>query len=587
VSTGEGNEELLARWRAAWPDALVHWSKYTRLHDPLLCGSTVEAATAGLTGSFAMIRLADKSIVVDLAQVRELELESYPVEILAHEIGHHVLAPGTLIDHFRLLARIRGGLPTLEAHAPLVANLFTDLLINDRLQRQSGLRMADVYRHIRARHGAAKSQGELWSLYMGIYEALWSLERGSLGGPTSDDRRIGDAWLGARLVRVYARDWLVGGSRFAALVLPYLVEDATGASIASLLHDTKTAGEGSAPVGVSDIDPGELDDAIHPSQDRAVTGEIEASGPSEPPRESSSSRGRSGGQRREPFEYGEILRAAGVRLSDAEIACRYYREQALPHLVRFPLRRRSRSAEPQLEGLEPWDPGDPFDQIDWLQSLAQSPMPVPGVTTVRRSYGEEPGSESSFDPVDLDLYVDSSGSMPNPQKQLSYLALAGAIVALSALKAGARVQVTLWSGKQQFVSTDGFVRNEHEVLRVLTGFFGGATAFPIHKLRDTYAARGRDQRAVHILQISDDGISTMFDQDERGNSGWDVSARALRAARGGGTMALNLYREYDWMKPARDQGWVIERVTDHSQLLDFARSFSRRHFDTTQVRRAA
>src|SRR5262249_25081960 len=162
---------------------------------------------------------------------------------------------------------------------------FTDLLINDRLQRQSGLRMADVYRHIRARHGAAKSQGELWSLYMGIYEALWSLERGSLGGPTSDDRRIGDAWLGARLVRVYARDWLVGGSRFAALLLPYLVEDATGAPIASLLHDTKTAGEGSAPVGVSDIDPGELDDAIHPSQDRAVTGEIEASGPSEPPRE--------------------------------------------------------------------------------------------------------------------------------------------------------------------------------------------------------------------------------------------------------------------------------------------------------------
>ena len=42
-------------------------------------------------------------------------------------------------------------------------------------------------------------------------------------------------------------------------------------------------------------------------------------------------------------------------------------------------------------------------------------------------------------PLDLDLYVDCSGSMPNPQVNVSYLTLAGAIVALSALRAGARV----------------------------------------------------------------------------------------------------------------------------------------------------
>ena len=39
---------------------------------------------------------------------------------------------------------------------------------------------------------------------------------------------------------------------------------------------------------------------------------------------------------------------------------------------------------------------------------------------------------------------------------ISYLALAGTILALSALRAGARVQATLWSGAGQFETTAGF-----------------------------------------------------------------------------------------------------------------------------------
>src|SRR6185437_11581052 len=157
---------------------------------------------------------------------------------------------------------------------------------------------------------------------------------------------------------------------------------------------------------------------------------------------------------------GEILRAAGIQLSDQEIAIRYYRERALPHLVAFPVRPGRRSDEPQLEGLEPWETGDPLDEVAWLETLSQSPVVVPGVTTVRRTYGHEPGPPGKPEPVDLDLYVDSSGSMPDPRQRMSYLTLAGAIVALSALKVGSRVQATLWSGKAQWMATEGFVRDE-------------------------------------------------------------------------------------------------------------------------------
>jgi len=590
VRVGHASHDAqIALWGQAWPKALAHWSKYTRLHDPKLCTTKTEAAKEGLTSSFAMIRLVDKSIVIDLETVRELALDDYAVEILAHEIGHHILAPATSTDHFRLLARMRAGLPTLERHAPMVANLFTDLLINDRLQRQETLNMSGVYAKLHAHQSKSdKATGKLWTLYAGIYEELWRLQRGSIGGSTDDDALIGAAWLGARLVRVYAKDWQKGGSRFAALILPYLLEDAVEKKAIYLLQDTEHAGEGSEPVAMTDIDPDELGDLIHPSDDPEITGDIITEPAQDAPAQASI--GGQKGQRREPFEYGEILRSGGITLSEADIAVRYYREQALPHLIRFPQRVQNRSSEPQLEGLETWELGDPLDEIDWLQSLTSSPQPIPGMTTLRRVYGTEPGSDHQVEPVDLDIYVDSSGSMPNPSQRISYLTLAGTIIALSALKARSRVQATLWSGKNQFMCTDGFVTREDDILKILTGFYGGGTAFPIHKLRDTYANCKKTERDVHILIISDDGISTMFDNDERGDSGWLTSEHALKVAGGGGTMALNLRPNgnYPWKERAeQEQGWVIEQVADYEDLIAFARAFSRRHYASASDRRAA
>lgn len=582
-------------WRAAWPQALAAWSRYTRLHDARLCRSSVEAAQEGLKGSFAMIRLFDQSVVVDLEAVAAHGLRDYAVEILAHEIGHHVLTPGNATDHLRMLARMRRALPTLEQQAPMVANLYTDLCINDRLQRQAGLRMADIYRalergrNLRAGHAPASA---LWMLYMRIYEHLWKLDKGSLAGGVITDAVDTDGWLGARLIRVYASDWMTGAGRFATLVLPYLLDDAEALDALRALHDTGDAAAGCSPGAVHDIEPDELDGAPHPVHDPRVTGEDAAVPRCEP-----EPAAQSDAQAREPFEYGEILRAAGIALDDHEIAVRYYRERALPHLVPLPPRTVARDAEPQPAGVEPWELGEPLEEIDWLHSVALSPRPIPGLTTVRRHLERDAGCEPERVPVDLDIYVDSSGSMPNPQQRVSYLALAGAIIALSALRVGAAVQATLWSGKEQVVGTEGFVNHSDEILRVMTGFFGGGTCFPIHRLRDTYRDEALLRRPVHILMISDDGITTMFDQDELGNSGWDIAACALRSGAAGGTMALNL-RE-DWASiqragnycPERDllrardvQGWEIHAVADMAQLVAFARAFSRRHYGAAAQR---
>lgn len=571
--------EIQEQWKSRWPEAIALWSKFTKLREPRWCFDEAEEAAENLSGSFAMIRLTDHAVVISIAQIAANKLQNFPVEIMAHEIGHHVYCPADLTDQGRMLARMRRALPSKEHHAPLIANLYADLLINDRLQRSANLHMAEVYQTL-----GSDSKDKMWTFYMRLYEILWSLQKGTLAKGEITSALELDAQLGARVIRVYAKDWLKGAGRFAALCLTYLLED-DARKMEKIIKgwlDIRNAGAGGIPDGLIDIDADEIEGAIHPALDDELAG-IDSYGDAEnkdskakitPVTINTSSQG----QMREPFEFGEILKGLGVNLSPHELAIRYYRERAIPHLVKFPTREMPESKEPLIEGLDVWDIGSSVDDVDWIESAMVSPQIIPGITTVQRRYGTASGSLPEREPVDLDLYVDCSGSMPNPQYATSFLTLAGAIIALSALRTGSRVKATLWSGKHDFQTTNDFIRNEHDILKILTGYIGGATAFPIHLLRDTFANRTRKDRGVHVLVISDDGVDTMFDNDEKGNVGWDIARLALEKGRAGGTLVLNLWR--DWQQTpvlvrASQEGWDVHRVQTWEQLVEFARAFSR------------
>ena len=580
-------DKVQEKWEEAWPEALSVWSHYTRLSQPRWLTNQKEEQADGLTGSFAAIRINDHRVLISLRQIQELGLEDYALEILAHEIGHHVFCPSNLLEAGRSVALAQMALPTLEAQAPMIVNMWEDLLINDRLVRVHDQRHAEVYERLNQQND--EIPGTLWTLYMRAFEILWGLERGRLARKGYlKAAEEGDAHLVARMVRVYGKDWMAGVGGFAALCLPYLQKDgkSTGARY-RLLFDTDGMGEGcEVPLGILEL--GDLE-IVHPSADPNIVGGS-ASTEEDGEEESQLNPDAPGGslaQNREPFLYGQVLEALGLKLDTHDAAVKFYREKALPHLIPFPTQETEESTEPLMEGLEPWDVGNPMEEVDWLQSVMVSPLPIPGMTTVRRTWGVMGGQDKEKEPLDLDLYVDCSGSIPNPQQNFSFLALAGAIVVISALRTGARVQATLWSGRRQFDSTPGFVSDERAILRVLTGYLGGGTAFPNHILRDTYQDRDKSKRPVHILILSDSGIDTMKNSDERGTPGLEISAMAMEKARGGGTMVLNLYNksflENEFSKACKNMGWEMFMVTDWSGLLQFAREFARLKYGQKKV----
>ena len=572
-------EALRSAWGARWPEALATWSPYTKLAAPRLCITAEEEREEQLQGSFAMIRVADHAVVIGLREVAAKGLTAFPLQVLAHEIGHHVFAPGDLRDNARLIARIRRGLPGQEDHAGLVANLYLDLLVNDRLQREKGLDMAAVYRALRR---PGDDPPRLWRLYQRTYELLWKLESGDLA-PTSpqDDMVEADAGLTARLVRAYTQRWLDGASRYACLLLPYLMEqdDKKGQRYLVPWLDTRRAGEGDElPDGLAELDDDELLGPIHPAEDPELSGLAAPVGTSTPGSVNRELPGGLKNQYRAPTEYAELMKSLGVKVSPSQIAHRYYRELALPHIIPFPRREVPKATDPLPEGLDVWDPGSPLSDVDWVETLSHSPVVIPGVTTLERRMGESAGAEPERRPPDLYLGVDCSGSMNNPRLRLSWPVLSGAVITLSALRAGAKVMVCLSGEPGSFTETSGFLRQEDTIFGVLTDYLGTGYSYGILRLKATFLDAPPPKNPVHLLIVTDSDIFHMLGSIKEG---WDIFAEALKRAGGGGTLVMDLpFPEHytPLIERVRSLGWGVHLVRSQEELLTFARAFSRIRF---------
>jgi hypothetical protein len=477
-----------------------------------------------------------------------------------------------------LIARIRAGLPTKEDLAGFVGNLYTDMLINNRLQRQEGLDMAGVYKKLNQ-----KKPGKLWVIYMMMYENLWGLYPGSLTAPVTDARMITDAQLGARVIRAYSRDWLDGAGRFAMLLAPYIPVTVNIRVFVPLMDAENAGAGGEIPDGMVEIDAGELEGAIHPADDPAITGlddqgDEEDGEASSPRAGGKATRGGKKDRYRSPAEYAALMKSAVSNVDEDALIIRYYRERAMPYLIKFPVKDNPEGGDPLPEGLETWDVGQPFGDLDWVETIVRSPVVIPGVTTLQRTYGASPGFSPDKAPPDMYIGIDCSGSMFNPKLALSYPCLAGVIVAISALRAGARVMACLSGEPGKYTQTDGFIRDEKAILKLLTGYLGTGYSYGVERLRQTFLKDEENKRPTHLLVITDTDIFHML---EVVKDGWLVIAQAMEAAGAGATFLLDMsagsYKKE--IQAMREAGWNAYLVATHEEMIDFARKFAKRMYD--------
>jgi hypothetical protein len=572
--------QIQEQWQQSWSQAKLVWSPYVKLREPQWCLSSKDAAKEGLTGSFAMIRLNDHRIVIDLENIHHEGVENFALEVLAHEIGHHIYTPANLHDNASMLSRIRWGLADIENRAPFVANIYADLLINDTLQRTKDLNIAGVYQQI----NKTASFSNLWMFYMRTYEYLWKTERGVLASQMDlhSPRIDADASLAASLIRSYSKKWLDGAGRFAALMYPYLLEEeeyqkARQSSI--LILDAETAGEyGGTISGMASIDMegmmGAIDPRLEASRIEGKVGSDTAAGYNpqggEGPKQGYLS----------PSKYIDFQRQLNPKVEEQELLNNYYKEIALPHLIDFPLETATPTSLALPEGTESWDTSDPVDEIDWIETTINTPIIVPGFNTLKRLYGPDDSESDLKKPLDVYLGLDCSGSMGNPRIRFSWPVLAATIIGLSALRAGAKVMGCLSGEPGSFMETDGFVTSEKDLLTLLTSYLGTGYAYGIPRLVKPFGQERRSKS--HVIIVTDQDLFSMLaaKKEPKEESNWVIIERALKNAGGIGTLVLHLnpgsYKPE--ITKLEAMGWHVYYVTNEEQLLKFSAEFSKNNY---------
>ncbi|CDO28621.1 VWA domain-containing protein [Mycolicibacterium porcinum] len=579
----------------AWQAALDLWN--VQLHPPNMVRDSA-------TGTFAWFTFPP-SISIDLDELGRQGAEHHLVSVFAHEIGHHVLSPSTRIVSFKLMQQMaraivasdpRRAIPVTRT-ARHLSNLWSDLLINDRVVRmQRRLHpgtepdMIALWRTLTA--GEPVSNAAWWVL-MRAYELLWSLPSNTLcpnappAVPESvredvrarqqvdpaaldvskvrkdlqDKERahraaalrvqalqdelllsqpvqpVADAEYLAQAVRTFGADPVGGALTFGMVLVPYLVLESMIPE-GEALPGGGCAEQDGAPATATELaqvlaDPRLDEPPIHPAA--AAVG---APAPDQAPGQS----------------YGVAQTLALFSGSDPNaVMLAWYEAQARPWIR--PLLQSGRGAAEQgIPGPpETWELGDDATELDWPATLAVNPVVVPGVTTRRRTQlPDDP--VATTEAVTLDLYIDSSGSMPHPDRGSSAV-LAGMILVLSVLKGGGRVRVTSWSGRGQVAGDSVYTRDRLEIMRQLTTFFGGGTVFPLDLLADRYPPGERDRDELrHLVVLSDDGLMSLFGSGQEEYAGVAAAVRRQLAT----ATLLVQDRSRSVAAPAAEAGYGVD-----------------------------
>lgn len=476
----DGLAEVRRRVADSWERAQSHWSRFLLLREP---------ANDPKQPAIAQINLATRQVSLHFEQVVSKQLFDCVEALLAHEIGHHVRYPGSLAVDARLRLLEKSLIP-LADYSTL--NLFTDLLINERLGPIYQEQFIRVYQAFDPAEGWKSDPAFLF--YLSVYEELWRREPGTLLGSTLPkfERAYpgyrADAQLLAQILFGLGPNLYTQFLYFASVISRYL-EPLRGKKL--ICRDPNQCGRG---------DPSTDDwaDALVPSarEEEAIRRALAEGWISEKQ-----------GERMTGMEGLEtrILGLPGQGTDDAEkvpeVMAAYYRQQADRYLLRPPPQRCLGEAVVPTT-LDEWESGDAVRDIDWLGTLTQRGPVLGAAQPLRRTrIAEFEGHDVPHWQPRVEIYLDVSGSMPDPRTTRNAMTLAAMVLTTGAIRAGGWVRALLYSG--DVVPYWQWCRSETELSRFLMHYIGGGTEFPFGVLRESVEKCGMQQPIRVIITDPD------------------------------------------------------------------------------------
>ena len=494
--------ELDAVVAECWPRAQAHWSRFLLLPPP---------SADGPQPSIAHIDLATRQIGLHYRLIREKGLLDCVEALLAHEVGHHVRYPGTLAVQARLRLLEKALLP-LENYS--LINLFTDLLINDTLRPSLEEQLVRVYRAFAGETDWRRDPAFVF--YLAVYEERWQREPGTLLGPPGQVLAFERAYPNYRAeAQVLGQDLFHLGPNVYTQFLYFV-------SVVSRYVPPKVGKEPAAadPYACGCGDPSADDWA-------------EALTPDGREREAIRRAEREGWVRPEVAERltdrdalaRRIAALPGAQEDDAThvpaVMAAYYRRQAERYLLRPPPQPAYGEATTPT-ALEEWEPGDALRDIDWAATLTQRGPALGAAQPLRRQrVAEVEGWDVPRWQPRVEVYLDVSGSMPDPRWERNAMTLAAQVLVTGAIRAGGWARAVLYSHAP--VPFWEWSRSETELSRFLMHYVGGGTAFPFDLLdRSVRECRsGQPVRVVitdadfHYNYASNPAHAVIFDEAAR------------------------------------------------------------------------
>jgi hypothetical protein len=453
-------EELQSEMKRCWPLAQAHWSRFLLLGEPQLDASAI---------SIAQIHLGTRQISLNDETILKHGLRDCVEGLLAHEVGHHVRYPGTLAVDARMRLLERSLLP-FEDYS--LINLFTDLMINEHLGGKLRAQFIQIYRAFTSEpafHGETGwKKDPAFLFYLSIYESLWRLPPGELMGPA--EAVFATHFPGYRVEsQLLAQNLFVMDPNLYTQFLYFV-------SVVSRYLRPIDADRPQAVMnrcGVGDPTPDDWADALVPT-----AAELEAIRRALQERWFSEQQGKRLTDLNQLEERIASLPGYGTDAAQLvpEVMAAYYRQQAERFLLRPPPQRRLGEAIVPTT-LEEWEPGDSIRDIDWLSTFSQRGKALGTAMPLKRVLmAEDEGCDITLWQPRLEIYLDVSGSMPDPRASLNAMTLAAQILTLGTTRAGGWVRAALYSCEP--VLYWQWCRSETEISHFLMHYIGGGTEFP-------------------------------------------------------------------------------------------------------------